>query len=256
MAKQNAPKKLTKTDFLRKVFDKTPELSHREANARWSKAGHPGQISSALFYQVRAKLGIVIEWAWEAAPTAKSAIPKPTKAVYQLKIILKDVKPLVWRRVLVPDCSLETLHPVIQGAMGWHNAHMYCFDIGGVAYTSSFGAVELDMKFAHLTNLSEVAEEKSKFRYTYDFGDDWRHEIVVEKVTMPEMPRKFPECLKGERSSPPEDIGGGWGYLDFTQALSDPKHQRHAELMVWAAEFAPEKFDLDAANKYLRGIKC
>jgi hypothetical protein len=52
-----------------------------------------------------------------------------------LKITLKDVKPPVWRRVLVPDCPLTKLHEIIQVVMGWDDCHMYDFEVGGLRYT-------------------------------------------------------------------------------------------------------------------------
>lgn len=57
-----------------------------------------------------------------------------------------------------------------------------------------------------------VAGEKFKFLYTYDFGDDWEHEILVEKV-LPVVPdTRYPICLTGKRACPLEDCGGPWGY--------------------------------------------
>src|SRR5260370_29611301 len=50
--------------------------------------------------------------------------------VYQLKVVLRDVKPAVWRRVLVPgDATIRTLHETVQVAMGWANCHLHQFII-------------------------------------------------------------------------------------------------------------------------------
>src|SRR3954467_12420276 len=112
MAKRKAEKKVTKSEFLRKVLGKKAELDHHQVNRLWQKAGHPGEISSALFYQVRSKMGIKIEWQWVrvSEPEAKAASrskpargsaaratrPEPTAGtgtVYQLKITLLDLQP-------------------------------------------------------------------------------------------------------------------------------------------------------------------
>ena len=75
MARQTDKKKETKTDFLRRWLGRNPDLDHRQINQKWVKAGHVGQISNALFYQVRSKMGIRTEWRWvkESAPEASES---------------------------------------------------------------------------------------------------------------------------------------------------------------------------------------
>ncbi len=188
--------------------------------------------------------------------TAKPKATRATGKVYQLKITLKDIKPPVWRRVLVPDCSLERLHEVIQAAMGWENYHLYDFEVGGRHYTDPRGMDDLDMGDAGKVKLSGVAPEgKAKLRYTYDFGDDWQHEVLVEKVVPPEDGQKYPVCIAGKRACPPEDCGGPWGYMEFAEAIKDPSHERHGEFIEWRGEFDPEAFDPEAVNKELRRMR-
>ena len=62
MAKKKGEKKETKSEFLRKVLTKNPDLDHRQVNLRWSRTGHSGEISSPLYYKVRGELGIKTEW--------------------------------------------------------------------------------------------------------------------------------------------------------------------------------------------------
>jgi len=175
---------------------------------------------------------------------------------YQLKITLKNIKPPIWRRLLVPDCTLDDLHEMIQIAMGWENYHLYAFKIGPDEFTHpDADEGELNMGDATETMLSDViAEEKERFGYQYDFGDDWRHQIVVEKIVHSEVAQKHPVCLTGSRACPPEDVGGHWGYAEYLEALADPKHERHEELLKWRGKFAPEAFDCDAVNMALRKV--
>ncbi|MDQ6738955.1 MAG: plasmid pRiA4b ORF-3 family protein [Actinomycetota bacterium] len=52
--------------------------------------------------------------------------------VLQLKIQLKNAKPPIWRRVLVPaDMPLDQLHGVIQAVFGWLDYHLHNFQTGG-----------------------------------------------------------------------------------------------------------------------------
>ncbi|WP_435017965.1 plasmid pRiA4b ORF-3 family protein [Tundrisphaera sp. TA3] len=180
---------------------------------------------------------------------------KGNNRIYQLKITLKDVRPPIWRRVLVPDCSLAGLHEVIQVAMGWGNCHLYDYEVGGERYTDPRSMADLDMEDAGKVKLGRVApREKAKFRYTYDFGDHWQHEVLVEKILPQEPGKAYPVCIAGKRACPPEDCGGPWGYMEFAEAVRDPEHEQHDEVVEWRGEFDPEAFDLDAVNERLKGI--
>ncbi len=261
MAKKKAEKRITKSDFLRKALDKNPDLDLGQINRRWAKAGHPGEISGALFYKVRRDLGIRTEWTWVQEDEAKlqgSKSPKATGNVYQLKVTLRDIRPPVWRRLLVPDCSLARLHEAIQVAMGWANYHLYSFEVGDESFTDPRGAAELDMEDAGRARLSDIIpKEKAKFGYTYDFGDNWDHEVLVEKVLPPGEGQPYPVCVDGRRACPPEDVGGPWGYAEFLDAIRDPSHEQHEELLEWVGgEFDPESFEPDAVNRDLRRLKC
>jgi Plasmid pRiA4b ORF-3-like protein len=189
------------------------------------------------------------------AAKPKSEPAKKTEAVYQLKITLRDIRPPIWRRVQVKDCTLAELHDVIQVAMDWEYAHLHSFKIHGINYgdveISDSGYLE-DERPARLSRL--IRGEKFKFRYTYDFGDNWEHEIVVEKILPPEEGKRYPVCVAGKRAGPPEDVGGAWGYMDFVDAMADPKHPRHDEFTQWYEDpFDPEAFDIDEVNRELAG---
>src|SRR5262245_19094036 len=102
--------------------------------------------------------------------------------LYQLKITLADVRPPVWRRVQVKDCSLAKLHDILQISMGWTNSHLHVFDVGGEQYGED-PMGELDWNSERSAKLSLlVAAGHKRFVYTYDTGDNWEHQIVVEKT--------------------------------------------------------------------------
>jgi hypothetical protein len=94
---------------------------------------------------------------------------------------------------------------------------------------------------------------KFRFLYEYDFGDSWYHEVLVESCTEPEPGKTYPACLAEKRACPPEDCGGIWGYPDFVEAIENPDHDRHEELLEWiGGEFDPEAFDPAAATKAMK----
>ncbi len=86
--------------------------------------------------------------------------------------------------------------------------------------------------------------------YLYDFGDGWTHHVVVEDIRPREPRIRYPRVLAGARACPPEDVGGPYGYVDFLQAIADPKHTEHDAMLEWVGgEFDPEAFDVDAKNR-------
>ena len=96
----------------------------------------------------------------------------------------------------------------------------------------------------------------SKAFYTYDFGDFWEHEISLEKLRKFDPGRIYPVCLAGEMACPPEDCGGLAGYYVMLQAIRDPRHEQHQELLEWAGEsYDPESFSREQVNRALQKMK-
>jgi hypothetical protein len=181
-----------------------------------------------------------------------------TATVYQLKITLADIKPPVWRRVEVKDCALTMLHEIIQVCMGWYGEHLWAFEINGEEYGDDpEGEMDMDMASARKVKLSRLVQAGvKKFRYVYDFGDNWEHVIEIEKVLEADPKAKYPRCTKGSRACPPEDCGGPWGYAELLEAIRNPKHEQHEDMLEWiGGEFDPEAFDLEAVNEELAGLR-
>jgi hypothetical protein len=183
-------------------------------------------------------------------------MPIPT-SIYQIKVTLNDSKPPIWRRILAADTTtLIQLHDILQIVMGWTNSHLHMFTINGQIYgdpeDDEFG--DMGTKDESRFKLKQLIEREGfKFRYEYDFGDSWLHNLVVEKILPAEKGMHYPVCVTGKRGCPPEDVGGVWGYEDFLKVISSPKNPEHEEMMEWVGgNFDSERFDLDAVNKILR----
>ncbi len=183
--------------------------------------------------------------------------PRKSGDVFQIKITLMGIDPPIWRRIQTTDCTLDKLHALIQVAMGWEFGHLYQFNIGGRAYLDS--EMSDDDDDADLFKLSEVLPAKNRrprFSYEYDFGDGWVHQLIVEERFPPETGEKYPVCVAGQRACPPEDCGGPWGYSDLVEAITNPDHQSHEELLEWVGgEFDPEEFSVETVNKELHRLK-
>lgn len=258
VAKKKGEKKETKSEFLRKVLGRNPDLDYGQVNRRWAKAGHPGEISNPLYYKVRAELGIKTVWTW-----VKESEPASTPVhaeVYQFKITLLDTNPPIWRRIQVADCTLDKLHEHIQTAMGWTNSHLHHFRIGESLYGDPLlmqeNFRELQYKDSTRTMLSDILPEgvrKFQFGYEYDFGDGWIHEVLFEGRPGVESGKRYPICLEGARACPPDDVGGVWGYVDFLEAITDPENERHREMREWIGrKFDPEAFNPASATRRMK----
>ncbi len=182
----------------------------------------------------------------------------PTKAtnktIYQLKITLRDIRPPIWRRVQVESSTtLSQLHLIIQAAMGWYNCHLHSFSIQGIEYGNPEPNYGLELRDENKAKLgSLIKQEKSKFFYTYDFGDSWEHSILVEKISPLDPKVSYPTCLKAKRACPPEDCGGAWGYLEFLEAIQNPTHPEPENSLEWVGgSFDSEQCFLKEINQRL-----
>jgi Plasmid pRiA4b ORF-3-like protein. len=173
--------------------------------------------------------------------------------VYQFKIALEKIRPPIWRRIQVPETySFWDLHVAIQDSMGWSDYHLHQFEMvdpsTGIKREIGIPDEEFDEEI--------LAEQKHKIakwfsmknslaHYTYDFGDNWEHEVKLEKILPRNRRVSYPRCTAGKRACPPEDCGGIWGYENLMKIISDPDNKEYEEMMEWLGEeFDPEHFDV------------
>ena len=144
--------------------------------------------------------------------------------VHRVKVSLYGAKPPVWRRLEIPSAMpLNLVHAVLQIAFDWHDYHLHAFE----TVCGQFGSPDQDDDWAErqdeaTATLAQVAgAERAKVVYSYDFGDDWRHDIVVEKIIPAEPGVAYPRCTGGRRDGPPEDCGGIWVFNEQFADLGD-----------------------------------
>jgi Plasmid pRiA4b ORF-3-like protein len=130
-------------------------------------------------------------------------------SIYQLRIVLRGVSPLIWRRVLVhSDTTLAHLHTILQILFTWSDEHLHSFHIHGKEYGSS-GAPTRDVRLRDF-----CFHRGERFRYVYDFGAHWECDIRLEAL-LPLVPRRvYPVCIGGKRAAPSEDCWGAWDYME------------------------------------------
>ena len=180
--------------------------------------------------------------------------------IVQLKIILKWTKPPIWRRILVKkEITFYDLHQIIQIVMGWENDHLFEFKLNNTRIGEpdeefediDFGSNKVLDAFT-LTLSSQNLNTKDKFEYEYDFGDSWKHQILVEKILPKEEKRVYPMCIGGKLNCPPEDCGGIGGFYNLIEILNNKNHPDRDDMIHWLGEkYNPEYFDIDYVNTEL-----
>ncbi len=171
--------------------------------------------------------------------------------MYLLKIQLLDIEPPIWRRFVVPaSITLDRLHDVIQIVMGWADCHLHMFIIGNKRFTEYPESKDDGLECGKYRLGALVKRKGRTFRYLYDFGDDWEHELILEESRYDNSELIMPLfCLEGERACPPDDVGGAPGYFEFCSALKDPAHEEHESCKEWCGGiYDSERFEIDFIN--------
>lgn len=146
---------------------------------------------------------------------------------------------------------MDRLHDVIQIVMGWTDSHLHQFSIGKKEYTEfleydEFGAFQC----GNYRLVDLMKRDGRTFRYLYDFGDCWNHEVTIQDSRFANQEIRYELwCLDGERACPPEDVGSTQGYEEFLEVIQNWEHEDHERFMVWSGgEFDSEKFDVEDVN--------
>ncbi|MHA1602399.1 MAG: plasmid pRiA4b ORF-3 family protein [Promethearchaeota archaeon] len=171
--------------------------------------------------------------------------------IFQIKISIKYIRPPIWRRILIKDTStFRDLHNAIQQFFDWDNYHLHEFNAPLKSSSKSVIRINSDkVNDFNVMNEDKVeirqilSMENKRIHYLYDFGDNWEHLIVLEKIYTPSeiISSDYPICIKGKRATPPEDCGGVYGYEDISQALKSLNDTDNAELLEWVGDFDPEE---------------
>ena len=183
---------------------------------------------------------------------------------FQLKMMIKNSHPPIWRRVVVPaGITFSQLSMILNKVMGWSGYHLFEFEFYHLQLrlmedcedqAASFS--EWDYQEARTTYIREYLEQNGWFSYVYDMGDFWEHRVTVETV-LEDYAFDYPQVLKYKGDCPPEDCGGIWGYERFLDAAADPNHPEHEELTAWGEmQGWPDEYDMESVNDELRAMFC
>ena len=209
----------------------------------------------------RGNLHILLRFAplWYTSAITMTPTEKAQPVVYQARVELEGIKPPIWRRIQVPgSLTLGEFHDVIQIVMGWRDSHLHRFTINQQLYGLSDEEESCDeneppLQDERTVRLVEVLPTvPTVFTYEYDYGDEWRHTIEVQKTVSPQPGTYYPTCLAGNRACPPEDVGGIAGYEELLGILADRRHPEHKTTRTWVGEdYDPGRFDRVTVNQFL-----
>ena len=206
--------------------------------------------------------------------------------LYQLRVVLRDVSPLVWRRLLISsETSIAQLHKILQLAFDWSGKHLHCFRIHGRDYGSSLcGGITFDEDARQVPLSRFCLHDGERFRYEYDFTAGWALDVRLEQVLPWDAKRFVPVCTGGRRAAPREDCAGARDYLERLnrrrhewpmddlalmaetlqrfldsggdrKALGNRDELRDALDRVTAyQDFQPQRFDRPQANRQLQAL--
>jgi Plasmid pRiA4b ORF-3-like protein len=181
----------------------------------------------------------------------------PNPVVYQLRVVMVGISPLIWRRLLIPaDTTIAGLHTVLQTAFGWGGEHLHRFVIHGTEYGISYVGGPGFRDDARQVRLGELGLRLGeRFIYEYNYFAAWACDLRVEQITRAEPGQTYPRCVGGRRAGPPEDWGGPWAFLEQTQAhLVFGATLRAAEILGML--FDEQDIDVTRVGEYRDELAC
>lgn len=162
---------------------------------------------------------------------------------YEIKVSIRDTHPPVWRRLQIPEgITFHEFNAILQLAFDWCGYHAYDFEVGATLQEEGIfielpeldsGWFSHEIRNSKKEKIDKYFKEYKKMKYTYDFGDNWIHDITIEKIIETDIKLINPICIKAKMADLPEDCGGPWGYEDLLEILENPKNERYEEMRDW-----------------------
>ncbi len=112
---------------------------------------------------------------------------------------------------------------------------------------------DVSMRLEERLRLSDFIPSHTFIKYIYDFGDDWRHDIIIEEILTKQNVQP-PICLEGEGTAPPEDCGGEPGFNVFLTIMNDLSNPEHDSMKQWARTQLYKEFDMEFVNRRLKSF--
>ncbi len=107
----------------------------------------------------------------------------------------------------------------------WCGYHLYEFEVGatlhkmgqfiGIPSEDEYGIESIRGKTldSGKEKIDNYLKKYKRIKFIYDFGDNWVHDILIEKEVNEKIEK--PICIKAKLGAYPEDCGGTWGYEKY-----------------------------------------
>jgi hypothetical protein len=171
--------------------------------------------------------------------------------IYQLKIVLTRISPMIWRRLRVRgSTTIAELHSIVQIAMGWEDEHLNRFHIYAKAYgVYHDGGMTFDDD-PRTVRLSDFQfRQNDRFQYAYNFYAGWLHDIRVEAILSAEPDQFYPVCIGGKHACPAESARDAWHYQARLRELKWLKYESQREVNRILGQANPFAFWRRAVNQ-------
>lgn len=176
---------------------------------------------------------------------------------YQMKIMIKNSHPPIWRRFIVPaGLTFSQLGFVLNEVMGWYGSHLSQFEFYHLGIVveeifEDFGWGEQEVLDSAETPIEPFMDSEDWFTYIYDLGDYWQHRVEIEKI-LPDYEFDYPMVLKYRGDTPYEDCGGIYGYYHLLEVLENPQDEEYEEMKDWVESLPYDEYDLEQVNRELK----
>ena len=208
-----------------------------------------------------------------------------SKPIYQIYAELQDYEPKIWRRFQVMnDITMARLAYILMTLFEMKGSHLYLFEVDelnnfiinnlehynkhiedfkndDLFKIGQYGCIfedddiipRLDKRYRELKDAKDVKlkwildKVNEKMEFQYDFGDNWRFNVVLEKIFEDESisGRDLPRVIEGERFGIIEDCGGIIGLEDIKKAFEIKKGEDYEMYSNW---LGTENLDLNISE--------
>lgn len=123
---------------------------------------------------------------------------------YQLKMVIKNSKPPIWRRMIIPSgITFSQLSLILNAAMGRKESQVFEFEFyhaqlriaEAVDKMGSIGYGPFDYQESRNSFIREYLEKNDWFTYRYGEDDNGQHRVTVEKI-ITDYAFDYPQVIK------------------------------------------------------------
>lgn len=179
-----------------------------------------------------------------------SDVPQPP-TIYQLRLVLVGISPIIWRRLLVSSATnIAQLHDYIQIAFDWTSEHLHRFHIHGKDYGIAYlGGLTFDDDPCEVLLSRFRLHVREAFHYEYDFTAKWRIDIRVEAILACDQYQSIPPvCTAGRGAAPGEKYSGAFAYM---QHLDRHRYEFPFEALGTMVQLIRRWLDSDGSHQAL-----